>query len=629
MAEFDPRLTSKPTFPPNPPLMESVGEVPSPPSVPANAPPISDLKNTPRNKKRFTPLLIILLAFVALVVGGVIFSLTLLGGKFDFISQLPFVNRFRAVRLVWWGWNQTVEVSESVIQAYQQQHPNVTIEYIQKTSPDLASYRENIIQRLQETSNSPDIVMLHQSWVIPLFNSLYPVPRDVYSLEEIESTFYPAVKDSLLVDSSYYALPVSYDGLVLYYNKDLFKEAGLDHPPQDWEEFSSVASRLTIKQGGDSRSSYTSQAGAAIGTAGNISHASDIYGLMLAQSNLQFPSDLTSAAAQDAITFFTSFSTKSGVWNANLVESVVAFSRGEVAMLFAPYWRQADFRDLAPELNYGIARVPQAPKFSTDTQEVAWASFWVEAVPKASANRIEAFRFIKFLTSQEGEKIWYQNSYNFNYPGELPSRRDLAGADWLPKGISTTVLEDAKWARFLPFSSCSGNDLLTLSFRDSLALANSSGSYAGLLSFQQKAQESVKNGTFVYDTEREICTSVYGGGLLALQTTPSPVATTVPTASPTPTVVVSPTVSATPTPSPTTLPTGGPSNTPTPTVSVTATNTPSPTITVSPTITATVSASPTVSSVPVTGFSTATRGTLVIGFLLVGVGLFLQLFSSY
>ena len=71
MAEFDPRLTSKPTFPPNSPLMESVGEVPSPSSVPASAPPISDLKNTPRNKKRFTPLLIILLAFVALVVGGV------------------------------------------------------------------------------------------------------------------------------------------------------------------------------------------------------------------------------------------------------------------------------------------------------------------------------------------------------------------------------------------------------------------------------------------------------------------------------------------------------------------------------------------------------------------------------
>lgn len=61
-----------------------------------------------------------------------------------------------------------------------------------------------------------------------------------------EENYLPGLWDSGKgMDGRLYAIPESTNALFLAYNKDLFKEAGLDHPPKDWTEWQDFARMLT------------------------------------------------------------------------------------------------------------------------------------------------------------------------------------------------------------------------------------------------------------------------------------------------------------------------------------------------------------------------------------------------
>ncbi|KUK66515.1 ABC transporter substrate-binding protein [Mesotoga sp.] len=62
---------------------------------------------------------------------------------------------------------------------------------------------------------------------------------------------------TIIRDGKPYALPFNISALMLFYNKDHFRAAGLDpdRPPQNWEELEEYARKLTIRKSGDSRPS--------------------------------------------------------------------------------------------------------------------------------------------------------------------------------------------------------------------------------------------------------------------------------------------------------------------------------------------------------------------------------------
>ncbi len=56
-------------------------------------------------------------------------------------------------------------------------------------------------------------------------------------------------------DGTNYGIPFNLAPMMLYYNKDLFKAAGLDpeKPPTTWDEFTSMAGKLTVDKNGDGK----------------------------------------------------------------------------------------------------------------------------------------------------------------------------------------------------------------------------------------------------------------------------------------------------------------------------------------------------------------------------------------
>jgi len=268
------------------------------------------------------------------------------------------------------------------------------------------------------------------------------------SPEVYAGTFYPVTFQSAVVDNRAYAIPLFYDGLALVYNKDHFAEVGQQSPPTAWEEFRRLALELSIY----SEDSLI-RAGAAMGTADNIDHFSDILGLMWAQANVSIPSEIDSVRAQDALTFYTNFAKEDKVWSTGFREASLAFANGEVSMIFVPSWQILNIIETSPELNIGVAPVPQV----SEEAPVTWGSFWMEAVSENSPNASVAWDFLNFLAQKEQQLALFNQSASYRDFGSVYARVDLADELALNDYLRPYVLE-ASYAKSAEIAGRAGND---------------------------------------------------------------------------------------------------------------------------------------------------------------------------
>ena len=208
------------------------------------------------------------------------------------LQDLPVIGKYLgggnsgSVTLTMWGLWEKPEVMDVLIKKYQETYPNVTINYEDRSVLNPNDYKDRVFSRANQALGA-DIISVHNSWVPALRGELAPVPANIMDVTTFQSTFYPVAADSAIQDGKIYALPLYYDGLVLVYNKDHFAEIGQTTPPTAWEEFRRIALRLRTVSG--AKGETLVRAGAAVGTANNIDHFSDILGLMWSQAGGAIP----------------------------------------------------------------------------------------------------------------------------------------------------------------------------------------------------------------------------------------------------------------------------------------------------------------------------------------------------
>lgn len=99
------------------------------------------------------------------------------------------------------------------------------------------------------TKTAPSFVLMGDN-VIPQYvakKAIQPLD-DIWRVTSLkESAFAPTVLEMFKYNGKYYEIPMQYNLIYLYWNKDLFKAAGLDpeRPPQTWEELKDYAIKLT------------------------------------------------------------------------------------------------------------------------------------------------------------------------------------------------------------------------------------------------------------------------------------------------------------------------------------------------------------------------------------------------
>lgn len=393
---------------PTPIVVSPLINQPSPIQAPPANPSLSG--NSPINdkKRNFLPskkLLKILLGILALLIVAVIVF---------FVMSQSSKKEEGTVTLDYWGLWEDGKVMQSIISDFERENPNIKVSY---SKQDIKQYRDTLVTRI-DNSTGPDIYTFHNTWYPMLSSVLLPFPSDTMSKEEFSNSFYDVTKNDLVKNGAIYGIPLAIDTLGMYVNTDLFNAAGIK-PPQNWNDFIDAARILTVKD----ESGKIKTAGVAMGTFDNVTHAPDIISLLFLQNSVDIK-DIQGSAdrIQGALNFYSSFAVdENNVWDNTLDPSILAFSKGNLAIYFGYSWDYFQIKAFNPNLKFEILNVPQLAN-----QSINLASYWACGVSVKSAHQKQALLFIKFLARKETEEKLYTEESKERAFGEPYARPDLA-----------------------------------------------------------------------------------------------------------------------------------------------------------------------------------------------------------
>jgi ABC-type glycerol-3-phosphate transport system substrate-binding protein len=251
-------------------------------------------------------------------------------------------------------------------------------------------------------------------------NDLDALPSSVMNPADYAKTFYPIISSDLSRGNSIVGIPIGYDALVLYINQDIFDKAGKT-PPTTWDDLRTIARELTVKNVEGS----ILQSGIALGRTENVDHWQEIVALFMVQNGVDL-SVPTGKSAEDALTFYTIFSTVDGIWDATLPTSTQAFAGGKLAMYIAPSWRVFEIQQANPNLKFKTVPIPQLPKDNPNQSDITYATYWVQGVWAKSSNKAAAWDFLKYLSTNESLQKLYQNESAVRSFGEPYPRVDMS-----------------------------------------------------------------------------------------------------------------------------------------------------------------------------------------------------------
>lgn len=241
---------------------------------------------------------------------------------------------------------------KKIVDAYNAQSKKYDIKF--QIIPN-GDYYKQLDLALSTGKNRPNVMIMHVDQ-IPTYEKkgqLQPVD-DIASKAGIKKEdFVEAPVNYETIDGKWYGIPLDIHPLVLYYNKDLFKAAGIDHPPTNRQEFIDDAKKLTDKSKG--------QWGYAMPT---LWPQQFLFPTIVGQNGVKLADEqgkpqLNTPEAVEALTFLKSLIYQEKVSPEKVAQDgeVTLFLQGKNAMQFNGPWMKDQF-DKA-KINYGVAPMPQ------------------------------------------------------------------------------------------------------------------------------------------------------------------------------------------------------------------------------------------------------------------------------
>jgi multiple sugar transport system substrate-binding protein len=267
---------------------------------------------------------------------------------------------------------------------------------------------------------------------------------DITSLADglpYEDALSPAHRKLAVYEGKTYALPFTAEASVLYYNKTLFKKAGLnpDKPPANYAEMADAAKKIRAL----GPKYYGFVFAGSCGGCNIFEFAPHVWasgGDVLSSDGKK--AMLDSPQVTDALTFYRQ------LWQAGVMPSSVktdagtvqatAFSSGKVGMTNLGAFAVSTFEKA--KVNFGVAPIP-----GKDGGSASFAGGDEIAIPKGSKNKAAAEEFVKWATSEQAQTILAK-------AGIVPVRTDLTDKIYAPLDPRYKVLGDEMAKGKTPYS---------------------------------------------------------------------------------------------------------------------------------------------------------------------------------
>ncbi|MBB3128589.1 multiple sugar transport system substrate-binding protein [Paenibacillus rhizosphaerae] len=231
--------------------------------------------------------------------------------------------------------------------------------------------------------------------------------------EDIKGRFFPELWDTVLYKGEAYALPFTTDTRMMFYNKDHFKEAGLDPDkfPDTWAELEETAKKLDRKNGSVyTRIGYSPQyAGFDWGSiAMNFDKGTNFFDdtgkpVINDQAHLDAMNYVLDNANRIGQKNLDTFKASFGSKQAN------PFIAGQVSIWPDATTFYTQIRDFGQNLNFGIAPIPEISK---DSGHYSVGGGFVLEIPKGAKHPQEAWEFMRYLTDKSAQKYWAEKNFD-------------------------------------------------------------------------------------------------------------------------------------------------------------------------------------------------------------------------
>lgn len=361
-------------------------------------------------------------------------KLAVLGAlAFAGVSLFSLSAKAEDVTLTLWSLDRDIQPAPNLIKDFNALNNGIKIEYRQIQFDDVVSEA----MRAFSTGKAPDIIAIDNPnhAMFAAHNAFLDVTDMVAKSSVIKpENYFPGPLKSVTWDGKLYGVPKATNTIALYYNKDMFKAAGLDpeKPPQTWDELVADAKKLTDP----SKNVYGITFSAKANEEGTFQF------LPWAQMAGASYKNINTDGAVKALTvwkqIFDEKLTSPDTLTRSQWDSTATFNAGNAAMAISGPW-EIDRMLTDAKFDWGTALLPVpeegAPR-SSAMGDYNWAIF------SSSKHPAEAFKAIEYFASQD--KDMYQKF------GQLPARSDIAippTGNKLKDDALKTFVEQLKYAQ--------------------------------------------------------------------------------------------------------------------------------------------------------------------------------------
>jgi sn-glycerol 3-phosphate transport system substrate-binding protein len=275
---------------------------------------------------------------------------------------------------------------------------------------------------------SIDIYELIEQDAIVAFDEIVTTEEEKQWLK----SFYPSLMENGMTQGKVWGIPFQRSTIVMYYNKDAFRDAGLDpeKPPQTWTELTSMGKQLVKKDAGNNVQRW----GVMIPSTG---YPYWMFGALTMQNGQVLMNNsgnqtyFDSPAVVEALAFWQDLGAKHGAMPSGTIEWGTLrqnFLEGKTAIMWHSTGNLTAVKKNA-SFDFGVAMLPASKRRGTPT---GGGNFYIfkQTTPE---ERKAALAFIKWMTQPERTAEWsiatgyigirpdaYQTTKLVNYVTQFP-----------------------------------------------------------------------------------------------------------------------------------------------------------------------------------------------------------------
>ena len=346
-----------------------------------------------------------------------------------------FVNlSFAQTTVTWWTtWSaegDTKVWGDALIEAFEAEHPDITVERIDYAGDDL----KVAIQAALAAGAPPD---LWHSWgggVLSSFvseNVVYDMSDLLGGLQQ-EGLIGEGVLSAATFDETPYCLPYEVFAAPMFVNADLFEQVGLEVPDPmqgetwTWEEFTSAieafeeADIQPLAVGGQGNwqlSFYYMYLVDRFGGSNAYAEALSRGGTFTAPAFVQAGEYAQDLVEMDAF--------QRGFLGADYDAGQRPFFTGEAAMYLMGSWMVGGLREFAPDFNLAFINFPTLPDGEGDPGTMVGATQTFYCMSEASEQKEAALELVRFLAQPENMRGYVEATGRLTAFDVDLARRDL------------------------------------------------------------------------------------------------------------------------------------------------------------------------------------------------------------